>query len=385
MLRILSRNIKLNDDNVPELARGLRKIPPVPPRFTKSLKERLEEQNYKDPEIYGRVNIGLPRPPNKYDLPDHIKNRIMARVRKDPEKELASRNLELKVDLEQVAVEWFKDDGPLDIYKVADHYGIYSDLFGYAYFVPQVHLEIGFPLPDGNEAPVHRGNVVKPAEALVKPNVRYASKDSTLWTLVLTNPDGHFTEENKEYVHWFVGNIPGNKVNEGEEIWDYLQPFPPRGVGFQRLIFILYKQTEKIDYSELKNEKPRLSLNDRTFHTLEFYRERQNVLTPAGLGFFQTDWDHSVIKTFHEKLNMDEPIFEYDHDQPYVKPQKWFPKKKAFNLYLDKYRDPRLIAKEYVLKKWENKYLPGSELRLKETDWAWEELQIRKKKSMNNA
>lgn len=26
----------------------------------------------------------------------------------------------------------------------------------------------------------------------------------TLWTLVLTNPDGHFTENDKEYVHWFV-------------------------------------------------------------------------------------------------------------------------------------------------------------------------------------
>lgn len=29
------------------------------------------------------------------------------------------------------------------------------------------------------------------------------NKDS-LWTLVLTNPDGNLTEQNKEYVHWMV-------------------------------------------------------------------------------------------------------------------------------------------------------------------------------------
>lgn len=76
----------------------------------------------------------------------------------------------------------------------------------------------------------------------------------------------------------------------------------------------------------------RLELKDRSFNTLEFYRERQDYLTPAGLAFFQSDWDFSVIKAYHEKLNMDEPIFEYDHDQPIMKPQEWFPKKRAFDL-----------------------------------------------------
>jgi hypothetical protein len=29
-------------------------------------------------------------------------------------------------------------------------------------------------------------------------------KSNTLWTLLLTNPDGNFEDGNKEVVHWFM-------------------------------------------------------------------------------------------------------------------------------------------------------------------------------------
>ena len=48
---------------------------------------------------------------------------------------------------------------------------------------------------------------------------------------------------------------------------------------------------------------------------------------------------------------MKEPTFEYDFPKPYYKRQTWFPKKEAFNLYLDRYRDPKQINKEFLLKK----------------------------------
>ena len=30
---------------------------------------------------------------------------------------------------------------------------------------------------------------------------------------------------------------------------------------------------------------------------------------------------------------MSEPIYEFDHPEPYKKPAVWFPKKQSFNLY----------------------------------------------------
>lgn len=62
-------------------------------------------------------------------------------------------------------------------------------------------------------APVYNGNTLKPTHAKNAPIVSFdaakklvagQSDGDTLWTLVLTNPDGHFTEGEKEYVHWFV-------------------------------------------------------------------------------------------------------------------------------------------------------------------------------------
>ena len=54
----------------------------------------------------------------------------------------------------------------------------------------------------------------------------------------------------------FRGNIPGNKVEQGERIIDYLRPIPARGVGYYRYVFILYKQTRRLDYTEYKRIQP---------------------------------------------------------------------------------------------------------------------------------
>lgn len=54
----------------------------------------------------------------------------------------------------------------------------------------------------------------------------------------------------------FRGNIPGGDVTKGETLWDYMQPFPVRGIGYQRFIFVLYKQNKLINYSSIKKELP---------------------------------------------------------------------------------------------------------------------------------
>lgn len=48
-----------------------------------------------------------------------------------------------------------------------------------------------------------------------------------------------------------------------------------------------------------------VSLQQRTFSTLEFYRDLQDKLTPASLHMFQSDWDESVRDTFWHTLGED--------------------------------------------------------------------------------
>lgn len=47
-----------------------------------------------------------------------------------------------------------------------------------------------------------------------------------------------------------------------------------------------------------------LSLSERDWNTLEFYREHQDYITPAGLAFFQSDWDQSLSNFYHFDLGM---------------------------------------------------------------------------------
>jgi hypothetical protein len=57
-----------------------------------------------------------------------------------------------------------KTAGPFHIRRVAEHYGVYDDLFGDAYFIPRVMLDVRYKLTDDSYLPVHRGNVIKPSE-----------------------------------------------------------------------------------------------------------------------------------------------------------------------------------------------------------------------------
>lgn len=47
-----------------------------------------------------------------------------------------------------------------------------------------------------------------------------------------------------------------------------------------------------------------LDLKERDWNTLEFYREHQDNLIPAGLAFFQSDWDPTVTEFYHSSLGM---------------------------------------------------------------------------------
>lgn len=120
--------------------------------------------------------------------------------------------ISVTVDPELVKRDWLKTSGPFHIKRLAEHYGVFEHLYGSAYFVPRVPLQITFNNGDV-ASPVYYGNVLKPSEASVEPTVQFdasfnykgeAKVEDTWWTLVLTNPDGHFSEEDKEYCHWFV-------------------------------------------------------------------------------------------------------------------------------------------------------------------------------------
>lgn len=323
-----------------------------PPHLARTLKQRLEELNQEDTTLTYKVDIGFPSVEiSKKDMFVNWSKEIKIR-KKDVNLEKQARKCQITVDLNKIREVWWITNGPRQIYTIAKHYGIYNDLYGDAYFIPNTYLEIDYDIgSDDVVARVYRGNVIKPIEASNPPTITYNSSSDTLWTLLMTTPDGNMKNSNNEYCHWFMGNIPGNEIAKGEQLIDYLRPIPPRGLGYCRYIFVLYKQDKYIDYTKYKKELPCLNLSERDWNTYEFYKEHQDYITPAGLAFFQSDWDPSLTDFYHSTLQTMEPVFQYDFPEPYVRPQEWFPLKRAFNLYLDRYRDPKKIQEEFLLRK----------------------------------
>lgn len=66
----------------------------------------------------------------------------------------------VRIPLDRVKAEWEKSNGPYHIQRLAEHYGIYKDLFPMAYFVPRVMLRVAYG--DDSSAVVHYGNRLTP-------------------------------------------------------------------------------------------------------------------------------------------------------------------------------------------------------------------------------
>jgi len=85
-----------------------------------------------------------------------------------------------------------------------------------------------------------------------KPMVEWPSEEGDFYTLVLANLDIN-TRRNRtlaEFWHWFVANIPGDAVDDGEVIFDLLFPLVlPEGDGDHRFGYFVMKQPRRIDYS----------------------------------------------------------------------------------------------------------------------------------------
>jgi len=323
-----------------------------------NLQERLDEMFY-NRNNSERVDIGYKS--DSGSSSQEASYNSWKKEDKSLELEKAAREGTLEVDIQEVKNMWSNSgDAYKAIFRSAELYGIYEDLFSEGYFHPCVNLDIAFAKADDVMVPVFRGNIIKPHEATAQPEVTWSCKEDDIWCLVLTSLDSHFTEENQEYVHWMVANIKGSDLSSGQELFNYLQPFPPHGTGYHRYAFVLYKQDQHIDVSGFTNDKSTTNLSERTFNTYEFYKKHQDSITPAGLSFFQSDWDSSLRDFFHNTLNMKEPRYEYEFMAPFIHPWNRYEMRdgqstgvrlQGFNEFMDQHRDPKDIEREVLMKK----------------------------------
>eukprot|EP00118_Oscarella_pearsei_P001733 m.8300 g.8300 ORF g.8300 m.8300 type:complete len:289 (+) comp20480_c0_seq2:19-885(+) len=230
---------------------------------------------------------------------------ILRNNRHNPSLEESARTRQLAMPLDDVRRDWISQHWPRHLRDITRHYGIYLHLFGGREFLPDAEMRIEYD----NSQRVQAGNHISPANCQQPPTVQYESAENVNWTLLMTNPDGNLYRWDAEVLHWLVCNIPGNRVADGTVHCPYLPPIPVKGTGFHRVAFILFRQKgvlKNLTQSSMKD------LPDRTFMTERFLYEHRALLEPAGLQFFQAQWDESVSQTFDLKLGITEPTYDIE-------------------------------------------------------------------------
>uniref|UniRef100_H2YIE3 Large ribosomal subunit protein mL38 n=1 Tax=Ciona savignyi TaxID=51511 RepID=H2YIE3_CIOSA len=232
--------------------------------------------------------------------------------RKDRGRERAARLRNLTLDIDATMDAWEDSAHSVhEVHRVAHHYNVFRDLFGHAHFYPTLRMSVEYDTPDGTANPVYYGNELSPGETPTPPDVTYPTTSDKLWSLLLVNLDGNFEDNERELVHWLVGNIQGNDVGSGETLVDYLPPLPIRGTGYHRMVFLLFQQSGTINFSSERRSSPCDSLSERSFRTRDFYRTFEDSLVPMSLRFYQCRWDESVREVFQSRLDIAEPIYEF--------------------------------------------------------------------------
>lgn len=162
---------------------------------------------------------------------------------------------------------------------------------------PKGTLKVTYP----SGVVVDYGNTLTPAQTDKKPKFRYSGK-RPLYTLAMVDPDApsRLLPLFRELLHFLVVNIPGNKVDEGDVLADYLSPAPPMLTGPHRYTFVLFEQ-ENGTKVESDINIPKNSTRGRMNFSLRKFAAEKNLGEPVAANFFKASFDSSVPRLAGEQ------------------------------------------------------------------------------------
>ncbi|XP_036324301.1 protein D3-like [Rhagoletis pomonella] len=154
---------------------------------------------------------------------------------------------------------------------------------------PEAWLEVSYP----SGTKVELGKELTPTQVKDEPTVTWEADNDALYTLLMIDPDAPSRVEPtyREILHWFVVNIPGNKVAEGQIVAEYIGSGPPEGTGLHRYVFLVFKQANKI---EAQTFIPKTSIAGRLKMKTREYITKFNLGEPIAGNFYEAQYDDYV-------------------------------------------------------------------------------------------
>ncbi|KAK2496396.1 hypothetical protein MC885_015232 [Smutsia gigantea] len=177
----------------------------------------------KEPDPKDKVDLGLPPPRVCWTQQLLERRRFLRELRASAEEERAARLRTACVPLEAVQAERGRPVAPTTSGAWPNAVASTETCSMVPPSYPEsLHM---WPTPWARTTIcLNQGNEITPTEAAQAPGVTCEADEGSLWTLLLTNLDGHRLEPDTEYIHWLLTNIPGNRVADGQDTCPYLPP-----------------------------------------------------------------------------------------------------------------------------------------------------------------
>lgn len=133
---------------------------------------------------------------------------------------------------------------------------------------PEAFLTVNFPNVIAN-----LGNILTPTQVKDMPKVSWKEANLTsFYTLLMVDPDAPSRIDNweKEWQHWLVVNIPGNAIEKGETVTEFISSGPPPNTGLHRYLFLWFLQPSKGDFRSMPHLKATSAKGREKFSTRKF-------------------------------------------------------------------------------------------------------------------
>ncbi|RCN46176.1 phosphatidylethanolamine-binding protein [Ancylostoma caninum] len=128
------------------------------------------------------------------------------------------------------------------------------------------------------------GNQLTPAATSKEPKLNWNASPGELYTVIMIDIDAPSRKDPflRDYLHWFVVNIPGSHLRNGDELAPYMRPRPPPGSGPHRYYILLYKQPRAISSKKMRSRA--------NFETLKF-ASQNHLGAPVAGNYFKVQDD----------------------------------------------------------------------------------------------
>lgn len=154
---------------------------------------------------------------------------------------------------------------------------------------PEEFLSVTF-----QECKVEFGKELTPMQVKYPPSVEWNADSSSFYTLCMIDPDSISRKDPKlrEVVHWLVTNIAGQNVSNGETLIEYLGSGPGIGSGLHRYVFLLYEQSNKMNFTE--KHIGRRTQNERPHFSIQRFADKYGMGAPIAGNMYLAQYDDFV-------------------------------------------------------------------------------------------